>query len=173
MCAVACPQPRDPGVYIILHHFASFCIILYHFISWYIILSQEHESALFLSLFKQGIEYLPGGIESGFTHVEDAAVFKTRLLHLKGSHRIRAKQVAPAASSMNSGDVFLLDTGALIYQWNGKESSRKEKAAALEMSTKIKAERTGSGCTIVLCEEGAEVFAQLSLSLSLSLTHTS
>ena len=37
----------------------------------------------------------------------------------------------------------MLDTGALIYQWNGKYSSRKEKAAALEMSTKIKAERTG------------------------------
>ena len=43
-------------------------------------------------------------------------VFKTRLLHLKGSHRIRAKQVEPACASLNSGDVFLLDTGAILYQ---------------------------------------------------------
>ena len=42
--------------------------------------------------------------------------FKTRLLHLKGSHRIRAKQVEPACASLNSGDVFLLDTGAILYQ---------------------------------------------------------
>jgi hypothetical protein len=45
---------------------------------------------------------------------------------------------------MNSGDVFLLDTGEVIYQWNGAQSSRKEKAAALEMSTKIKSERRGA-----------------------------
>ena len=43
-------------------------------------------------------------------------MFKTRLQHLKGSHRIRAKQVEPACASLNSGDVFLLDTGAILYQ---------------------------------------------------------
>ena len=42
-------------------------------------------------------------------------------------------------------------------QWNGKQSSRKEKAAALEMSSKIKGERGGS-TTVVLCEEGSEVY---------------
>lgn len=118
--------------------------------------TQEHESPLFLSYFKQGIEYLPGGVDSGFTQVEEAE-FKTRLLHLKGSHRIRAKQVEPSCRSLNSGDVFLLDTGKVLFQWNGKDSSRKEKAAALEMSTKIKNER-GSSTVVVLCEEGAEVF---------------
>jgi hypothetical protein len=46
---------------------------------------QGSESANFLALFKAlgGIEYLPGGIESGFRHVGDKE-FASRLLHVKG-----------------------------------------------------------------------------------------
>jgi len=45
---------------------------------------QGSESDLFLSYFKNtgGVEYLPGGVESGFVHVE-RDVYPTRLLHVK------------------------------------------------------------------------------------------
>jgi hypothetical protein len=57
---------------------------------------------LFLSYFKGGIEYLEGGIDSGFNHVEK--VHKKRLLHLKGKRNVRVREVPISASSLNKGD---------------------------------------------------------------------
>ena len=45
----------------------------------------------------------------------------------------------------------------IIFQWNGKGASRKEKAAAMEKSGKMKNDR-GAKPIIVLCEEGVEPF---------------
>ncbi len=36
--------------------------------------------------------------------------------------------------TLNSGDVFILDAGRHIFQWNGKGASRVEKTKALEVS---------------------------------------
>ena len=36
-------------------------------------------------------------------------------------------QVDMTWTSFNSGDVFLLDLGQMIYVWNGKDSSRTER----------------------------------------------
>ena len=46
---------------------------------------QGHESGQFMSIFKAlgGVEYLDGGVESGFVKVE-RDVYRTRLLRLKG-----------------------------------------------------------------------------------------
>ena len=42
---------------------------------------QDHESELFLSYFTDGgVEYLAGGVDSAFNHVE-RDTYKTRLLH--------------------------------------------------------------------------------------------
>lgn len=38
------------------------------------------------------MEYLPGGIESGFTKMEKD-VFRTRLLHVKGKRVVRVSEV--------------------------------------------------------------------------------
>jgi hypothetical protein len=36
-------------------------------------------------------------------------------------------------ASLNSGDVFILDAGLTLYQWNGKDSNKYEKAKALDV----------------------------------------
>ena len=53
---------------------------------------QEHESAKFLSYFTKGIQYLDGGVESGFRHV-DRDAYEARLFHLKGKRNVRVQQV--------------------------------------------------------------------------------
>ena len=87
---------------------------------------QGHETDEFLSLFKNGLRYLEGGVATGFKHV-DRDAYETRLLHIKGRRNIRVQQVKLDPTSMNEGDVFVLDAGKDIFQWNGKEASRVEK----------------------------------------------
>jgi hypothetical protein len=75
---------------------------------------EGHESPLFLSYFKAtGITYLPGGVASGFKHVEEES-YPERLLHLKGSRVVRAREVPLASASLNTGDVFILDLGLKV-----------------------------------------------------------
>jgi len=104
----------------------------------------DHESSLFLSYFKEvgGLSILKGGVASGFNHVEPES-YRPRLLHLKGRKNPRVTEVELAASSMNSGDVFILDAGLHIYQWNGKKASMMEKHRASALARAIDDERKG------------------------------
>ena len=54
---------------------------------------QENESQLFLSYFKTGVKYLPGGVKSGFTHYDPEDVEK-RLFRVKGKKNVQMKQVS-------------------------------------------------------------------------------
>lgn len=45
---------------------------------------QDHESPLFLSHFPKGVRYAPGGIASGFIHVDRNAPDEKRLFQVKG-----------------------------------------------------------------------------------------
>jgi hypothetical protein len=116
---------------------------------------QGGESDQFLSLFKNGVRYLEGGVASGFKHV-DRDAFTTRLLHVKGRRNIRVQQVAPAPASMNSGDVFILDAGRQIFQWNGKGASNVEKTKALEVTKQIRDQERGGNADIRIIEEGKD-----------------
>ncbi|KAJ8934876.1 hypothetical protein NQ314_013152 [Rhamnusium bicolor] len=99
---------------------------------------QEHESQLFLSHFKNGgVRYLPGGISSGFTHVDPNA-FENRLFQVKGSRNIRVKQVTPSIASMNDGDCFILDAGRNIYVYVGSNARRVEKLKAINAANQIR-----------------------------------
>jgi hypothetical protein len=104
--------------------------------------TQGHESSKFLAIFKKlgGVCYLEGGAESGFKHVEGKE-YPTRLLHLKGRRNVRVKQVEAAASSLNEGDVFILDMGLDLFQWNGAECNKMEKAKALATLTLLRDDR--------------------------------
>jgi len=111
------------------------------------------ESQLFLSYFKEsgGVRLLEGGIASGFNNVKPES-YEPRLLHLKGRKNIRIEQVPLEAKSLNEGDVFILDAGFMIYQWQGKKAGKNEKARAGQLCRAIDDERKG--------KPEVEVFAQ-------------
>jgi len=113
---------------------------------------EGQESALFLSYFPEGITYLEGGTESGFRHVEPL-IRPTSLLWVKGlGNNVRLTQVEPTRSSLNSGDVYILDCEEGIFQWNGKESNGYERAKAAEVCATMRAERGRAAVTVL--EEG-------------------
>jgi hypothetical protein len=62
---------------------------------------------------------MDGGVESGFKEVKRGE-YRTKLLHVKGRRHIHCTEVPLEVSSMNSGDVFILDSKHDIFQWNGK-----------------------------------------------------
>jgi hypothetical protein len=113
---------------------------------------QGHESDLFLSYFNNQIKILEGGVETGFRHVEPEK-YEPRLLHLKGKRKVRVTQVPLARDSLNSGDVFILDAGLNIYQWNGKQAGPQEKMKGAQLSRALDDERKGLPKVHVL-EEG-------------------
>jgi len=113
--------------------------------------TQGYESDRFLSYFKSGIRLLDGGVETGFRHVE-AEKYRTRLLHLKGKRHIRVHEVPLTFASLNSGDVFILDAGKVVIQWNGSKAGVLEKAKGTELREAIEGERDGRSLTRVVAE---------------------
>jgi len=71
---------------------------------------QGEESQLFLSYFRSGVRYLPGGVQSGFTHYDPEDV-ERRLFRVKGKRNVQVMEVPLSASSLNKSDCFILDGG--------------------------------------------------------------
>nr|XP_023024257.1 gelsolin [Leptinotarsa decemlineata] len=114
---------------------------------------QDHESQLFLSYFKSGgIRYLPGGVVSGFHHVDPNAAEK-RLFQVKGSRNIRVKQVVPSISSMNDGDCFILDVGRDIYVYVGSKARRVEKLKAINAANQIRDQDHAGKAKVTIVDE--------------------
>jgi hypothetical protein len=101
------------------------------------------------------VEYLAGGVDSGFKHVE-RGVYEKRLLRLKGARMVRVTTVPMSASSLNAGDVFILDLGLEIYQWNGSASNKKERAKGLDVAISIKDDERGGKARILPVAQGDE-----------------
>ena len=91
-----------------------------------------------MSYFKNsgGIEYVPGGVASGFNSVV-VGVYRTRLLHLKGKRTVRVKEVKLEGASLVKDDVFVLDAGHKIYIFNGANANKYEKAKGIEVANQI------------------------------------
>lgn len=96
---------------------------------------------------------MAGGVESGFTHVE-RDTWPTRLLHVKGRRNVRVLEVPLALSSLNRGDVFILDAGLALYVWNGEEASRAEKAKGAQVAHAIKDDERGGRATVHVLADG-------------------
>ncbi|NXJ73963.1 VILI protein, partial [Trogon melanurus] len=104
---------------------------------------QGHESETFRAYFKQGLIYKKGGVASGMKHVETNTYNIQRLLHVKGKKNVIAVEVEVSWKSFNRGDVFLLDLGQLIVQWNGPESNRNERLKAMTLAKDIRDRERG------------------------------
>jgi hypothetical protein len=105
-----------------------------------------YESKQLLSYFKT-FSTQNGGVKSGFHHWTEPE-YPSRLLMVKsapiaGGHRSSVVVREVPKSMINSGDVFILDTGKVLYQWNGKKSSGIEKVKAAEYAHGIEADRSG------------------------------
>ncbi|XP_051969503.1 villin-1-like isoform X2 [Xyrauchen texanus] len=117
---------------------------------------QGSESSKFKSYFKSGLIYKKGGVGSGFTHVESNVYNILRLLHVKGTKHVTAKEVEVSWSSFNLGDIFLLDMGKAIIQWNGPQSNRQEKMKAVLLAQDIRDRERGGRAQIGVLEGGQE-----------------
>ncbi|TDH65534.1 hypothetical protein CCR75_007456 [Bremia lactucae] len=114
---------------------------------------QGHESALFLSYFKEtGLQYLDGGVSSGFHEVKRDD-FVTRLYRIKGKRTVRVEQVPLQSSSLSVDDAFVLDAGLELYLYADKQVNRLEKAKALDFIAKIKEARGGRVIVTFIDEE--------------------
>jgi len=116
---------------------------------------QGHESRQFATYFPKGIRILTGGVDTGFHHVT-ADKYEPRLLHICGTFKhVYVTQVNLCASSLNGGDVFVLDNGLHIYQWDGKHSSPAEKLKGAQLVEDLKDERDGKA-KVDRFDEGSE-----------------
>lgn len=102
---------------------------------------QGHESKLFKSYFST-ITLLKGGADTGFRRVLPD-VYPTRLLHVKKENRrITCTEIPCKKGNLTSDDVFIIDTGDVLYQWNGSKCSADEKFKAAQEIAKIKGSRS-------------------------------
>uniref|UniRef100_A0A668TKP5 HP domain-containing protein n=1 Tax=Oreochromis aureus TaxID=47969 RepID=A0A668TKP5_OREAU len=117
---------------------------------------QDHESDTFKGYFKQGIIYKKGGVASGMRHTETNTYDVKRLLHVKGNKRVIAKEVEMSWKSFNLSDVFLLDLGKTIIQWNGPKSNRQERLKGMLLAQDIRDRERGGRAEIRVVEGDAE-----------------
>lgn len=104
---------------------------------------QNYESGEFKALFKK-IEYLDGGVETGF-HVVGAQAYKPKLLAVKKTKAegIRVKETAISRMSLNQTDCFILDAGKKIYVWFGNKCDPFEKFECKKAAEAIESRRGG------------------------------
>jgi len=115
---------------------------------------EGYESERFLELFPKGITILNGGIETGFNKVKPED-YKPRLLHIHGSLKSCSAQEVPLSkSSLNSDDVFILDNGLELIQWNGKNSNAGEKTKGGAILRAIQEERNFKTSDPIILDEG-------------------
>ncbi|XP_003388924.1 PREDICTED: gelsolin-like protein 2 [Amphimedon queenslandica] len=103
----------------------------------------SHESDLFKSYFGS-VTLLEGGADTGFRHVKPVE-YQPRLFHFRRDAKgiVVVKERPLSKHSLNSGDVFILDLGLTLYQWNGRTCNKDEKFKAGQYVSQIRGQRGG------------------------------
>ena len=76
-----------------------------------------------------------------------------RLIQIKGRRNVKSYLVEPVSSSLNSGDVFVLELVDRVFQWNGSKCNRLERSKGVDLATRISRTHGGFGKVITI-EEG-------------------
>jgi gelsolin len=121
--------------------------------------TEGNESVEFKKLFKNGLTYKEGGVESGFHHV-GAKAYEAKLFQIQKSgksHHISLSQVPMNVSSLNHGDCFILDAGTDILVWHGMKSSPFEKQEANRAAEHMESDRHGHA-EVKMADDEEEVF---------------
>ncbi|RDB14690.1 Severin [Hypsizygus marmoreus] len=119
---------------------------------------QNHESQRFLSYFPQFL-FLRGGVASGFHHVSARPPLNVHRLYritfsrVSGKTNLLVREVKVEAASLVEGDVYVLDKGEEILQFNTKQSVGQEKFRAAEFVHSLASEREGK-CEVIVHDEG-------------------
>lgn len=104
---------------------------------------QGAETKLFKDCFRGGIRILEGGVDTGFSHVKPDE-YAPRLLHIIGNMKKQeCHQVPLSIESLNCMDVFVLDLGLELIQFNGVKAAPMEKRAAGKLMNQIASDRNG------------------------------
>lgn len=116
---------------------------------------QDFESPRFLSYFPRFI-CLQGGVATGFHHIHDPPpldVLKLYRISLSrtagGRSNLVVRQVPPVAESLVEGDVYVLDKGSKVWQFNTKSSAGQERFKAAELVHGLANERR-SQCEVTV-----------------------
>ncbi|XP_054103184.2 villin-like protein isoform X4 [Callithrix jacchus] len=115
--------------------------------------AQAHESDCFRSYFRPGIIYRKGGLPSDLKHVETNMFNIQRLLHIRGRKHVSATEVELSWNSFNKGDIFLLDLGKMMIQWNGPKTSISEKARGLALTYSLRDRERGGRAQIGVVDD--------------------
>ncbi|CAL8267478.1 unnamed protein product [Lota lota] len=119
--------------------------------------TQRYESDMFRGYFKKGLIYKKGGVASGMKHVETNTYDVKRLLHVKGRKHVVAGEVDMRWASFNNGDVFILDLGNIIIQWNGPKSNHMERLKGMNLAKDIRDRERGGRAQVTVVEADDEM----------------
>ncbi|KAM5233389.1 villin-like protein isoform 3-T3 [Hipposideros larvatus] len=114
---------------------------------------QGYESDCFRSYFHPGVIYRKGGLASALKHVETNIYNIQRLLRIKGRKHVSATEVELSWNSFNKDDIFLLDLGKVMIQWNGPKSSISEKARGLALTCSLQDRERGGRAQIAIVDD--------------------
>jgi len=97
--------------------------------------TQGNEPRHFLRIFRGKMIVFLGGKASGFRNLRDHDTYDvdgTRLFQVRGTcpDDVRAVQVPEVTASLNSDDVFILETPSATYLWLGRGANDDEKEMA-------------------------------------------
>ncbi|KAG6520950.1 hypothetical protein ZIOFF_018015 [Zingiber officinale] len=121
---------------------------------------QGKEPLQFIALFHPMV-VLKGGVGSGYKSLiseknlsdETYAPDGIALIQVSGtsSHNRKAMQVDAVATSLNSYDCFVLQSGTIVFIWNGSSSTFEQQQQAVHTAEFLK-----PGATFKHCKEGTE-----------------